>query len=129
YYAYQHYSYEPPPPPPPAPKAEPVDFFIKVRVRALLEEWKRRTVGEYLAPAKKGAQSISPPYAVSQIRERLIKSGSFTASALPDVVARCLNELGVPPNEANEVASGILAMKDETPQKKGERESASGGQR
>lgn len=118
YYAYHHWRTEPaaPPPPTPAPpakvavpKPEPVSFGVKSRVRKLLEEWKRRSLGG--SKSQLGSATIDPASELTEIRKTLFRDGVHSEAAVLDVVQRALRELGVPQEEIKEVSGGIMGMR------------------
>jgi len=119
YYAYNNWRSEPAAPPPPptpappakvaAPKPEPVSFGVKSRVRKLLEEWKRRSLGD--SKSQLGSATIDPAGELTEIRKMLFRDGVHSEAAVLDVIQRALRELGVPQEEIKEVSGGILGMR------------------
>jgi len=117
YYAYQYFTDKPPAPVVPAPvvvampavKPAPVEFTIKSTVRKLFEEWKKRSLG---LPAKeRGSAGIIPASELKEIRRKLFEKGIHSEVAVKDVIVRSLREIGVPEEDINEVAGGIIGMR------------------
>ena len=120
YYGYNHWLATPePPPPPPAPpptpakvvqaKPQPVDFAVKSRVRKLLEEWKRRSLGG--TGSHLGSATVDPARELTEIRKGLFRDGVHSESAVLEVIKAALREMGVAEDEINEVSQGILGMR------------------
>jgi hypothetical protein len=113
YYAYSTWFAKPEPPPAPAavarsPKVEPVDFAIKSRVRKLFEEWKRQQLSGQ--KGQHGAMANSPEEEGRQIKKLLFRNGRYSESALAEVVARSLRELGVAESEISAATSGVMSL-------------------
>lgn len=113
YYAYSTWfaTSEPPPAPAavaPSLKVEPVDFAIKSRVRKLFEEWKRLQLSGHRG--QQGAMASSPEEERRQIRKLLFRDGRYSESAVAEVVARSLRELGVAESEISAATSGVMSL-------------------
>ena len=118
YYGYKEWFSKPVRPPVAVPppvavevtaKPEPVSFAIKVRVRNLLAEWKRRSLGGQ--SSELGSATIDPAGEVTEIRKLLFRDGIHSEAAVADAVSRALRELGVAEHEIKEVTGGILRMR------------------
>jgi len=115
YYAFQHFTEKSPAPvtvvPVVAPplKPVPVDFAIRVQVRKLFEEWKRRSLG--LPGQESSGSGIIPASELKEIRRKLFEKGIHSEVAVKDVIVRSLREIGVPEEDINEVAGGIIGMR------------------
>ncbi|MGA0094603.1 MAG: hypothetical protein ACO3J2_09975 [Chthoniobacterales bacterium] len=106
HYAYQYLNEEPPAP---APAPEPVNFFIRVSVGKLFEEWQRRTLSN--PPGTGGVQTVDPSSELKEIQRRLHQEGNYSADAVRDVVVRALRELRVSEENINQVTAGIMSMR------------------
>lgn len=112
---YLGYSYcftEPPPPPapPPAPapsKIKPVDWQVKMRVRRILEEWKRITL-KSSGVGSSGPTMVSIREEFSEIRKHLFPKGAYDEEALNQVMRQAARELGYSPDQAETLVSGAL---------------------
>jgi hypothetical protein len=119
YYAYHYWSAKPEPVPAPiAPpvaaaavtaKPEPVSFAVKSRVRSLLAEWKRRSLGG--KSSELGSAKIDAASELTEIRKLLFRDGIHSETAVADTVSRALRELGVAETEVKEVTGGILRLR------------------
>jgi hypothetical protein len=91
------------------PKPEPVSFAVKSRVRNLLAEWKRRSLGG--KSSQLGSAKIDAASELTEIRKQLFRDGIHSEAAVTDAVSRALRELGVAEEEIKEVANGILGLR------------------
>jgi len=111
YLTHQYWFTGPPPPPsatPAAPaKIKPVDFSVKMRVRRILEEWKR-IVLKSSGVAPSGETMVSIREEIGQIRNHLFSKGTYDEAALHRVMMQAARELGYPPDQAEIVVSGAL---------------------
>lgn len=90
-----------------AVQAAPVDFPTKVRVRRVLEEWKRRSLEGSSRP--RGGSIVDIRSEVSEIRRRLHRDGLQDEGALEDLMVRAAVELGYAPDQAGLMVRAVLS--------------------
>lgn len=81
---------------------------MKSRVNKLFAEWKRRQLGN--TKSKHGAAAVEPEAELKAIRQLLFREGRYADSAMGEVVAASLRELGVAEGEVGALTGEILSM-------------------
>ncbi len=85
---------------------EPVDFAIKMRVKRILDEWKRQSL--LTAEKDRKASMVQIDSEVTDIRRRLYEQGLHDAQSLRQTMQRAAVELGYAPEQAEHLVKEVL---------------------
>jgi len=90
----------------PAPAPTPVDFAVKMRVKRILEEWKRQSLAR--EAQRKSASMLDLDTEINEIRRRLYDKGLHDAASLKNTMVQAAIELGYAPDQAELLVSQVL---------------------
>jgi hypothetical protein len=84
----------------------PVDFAIKMRVKRILDEWKKHSLAA--GDKDKHTSMVEIESEINDIRRRLFEQGLHDSQSLRQTMERAALELGYAPDQAKHLTKEVL---------------------